>query len=92
MALCVGAKTATCHSRHPRIVNPADVLNMLVSEVLADRPDAARVFVDRRMACVGCTFAPFETVAEAAAAYGADRWDLARALAAATGTSEDIHR
>jgi hybrid cluster-associated redox disulfide protein len=81
-----------CGSRDPRIVNPADVLNMLISDVLAERPAAARVFIERRMGCVGCTFAPFETVAEAAAAYGINCWELASSLDAATSASEEVHR
>jgi hybrid cluster-associated redox disulfide protein len=85
-------KDAACHSRDPLVVNTADVLNMLVSDVLAERPAAARVFVERRMACPGCAFAPFETVAEAAAAYGVNCQDLARSLAAATGAPQEVHR
>lgn len=73
-------------------MNPADVLNMLVADVLAERPHAARVFIERRMGCVGCAFAPFETIAEAAAAYGINCWDLASSLAAATSVSEEVHR
>lgn len=58
---------------------------MLVSDVLAANPVFARVFIDRRMSCVGCTFAPFETVSEAARAYGIEPCELARSLAAAQG-------
>jgi hybrid cluster-associated redox disulfide protein len=73
-------------------VKPADVLNMLVSDALAEWPAAARVFVERRMACPGCAFAPFETVAEAAAAYGVNCQDLARSLAVAADVTKDVHR
>jgi hybrid cluster-associated redox disulfide protein len=62
-------------------VTPADLPNVLVSEVLAAHPATARVFIERRMGCVGCVFAPFETVAEAARAYGIDARELADALA-----------
>lgn len=58
-----------------------DLLNMLVAELLAFSPAAAAVFIERGMACVGCPFARFETVAEAAAIYGFDARDLAGALA-----------
>ena len=54
---------------------------MLVIDVLAECPAAARVFLERGMGCVGCTFARFETVAEVAAVYGCDPYDLARSLA-----------
>ena len=58
-----------------------DLLNMLVAELLAFSPAAAAVFIERGMACVGCPFARFETVAEAAAIYGFDARDLAAACA-----------
>ena len=54
---------------------------MLVADVLAARPSAARVFISRRMGCVGCAFAPFETISEAARAYGIDPCELATSLA-----------
>jgi hybrid cluster-associated redox disulfide protein len=54
---------------------------MLVADVLAGNPVAARVFIARRMGCVGCAFAPFETISEAARAYGIEPGDLARSLA-----------
>ncbi len=38
-------------------------------EVVSRYPAAARVFVRRRMACVGCQVARFETVAEACRVY-----------------------
>jgi len=41
-----------------------------VNEVLARWPAAARVFLRRSMACVGCAMAPFDTIGEAAAVYG----------------------
>jgi len=39
-------------------------------------PATLRVFVDHRMACPGCTMAPFETVADAADAYALPREEL----------------
>lgn len=58
---------------------------MLVSEVLAARPAAARVFLERRMGCVGCAFAPFETLTEVARAYGIDPNELATSIVDAQG-------
>lgn len=49
---------------------PDALLDMLVSDLLASTPAAARVFLERGMSCVGCAFAPFETVAEVASIYG----------------------
>jgi hybrid cluster-associated redox disulfide protein len=60
---------------------------MLVFDVVAERPAAARVFIERGMGCVGCTFARFETVSEVAAAYGCDAYELARTL---TADSTDV--
>jgi hybrid cluster-associated redox disulfide protein len=65
---------------------------MLVSEVLAAMPAAARVFIDRGMGCVGCQFAPFETVAEVAHVYGIEPCDLANSLAATAGTSQGLRQ
>jgi hybrid cluster-associated redox disulfide protein len=64
-------------------VTPADLLNTLVSDVLVANPASARVFLERRMGCVGCTFARFETVTDVARVYGIEPDDLASALAAA---------
>jgi hybrid cluster-associated redox disulfide protein len=36
---------------------------------LGRHPGTARVFLDRRMACVGCPMAAFETLADAAREY-----------------------
>jgi hybrid cluster-associated redox disulfide protein len=69
--------------RDPETMTPHDALEMLVSDVLAARPAATRVFIERGMGCVGCTFSRFETVAEVAAVYGVDGFELARSLAAA---------
>jgi hybrid cluster-associated redox disulfide protein len=44
--------------------------DVTVSRLLASQPAAAAVFVRHGMACVGCAMAPFDTLADAAAAYG----------------------
>ena len=62
-----------------------------MSQVLAERPAAARVFIERRMGCVGCPFARLETVAEAARVYGIDGLEFANCLAAVAGTPEEAH-
>jgi len=43
---------------------------LTVAEVLDRWPATAAAFVRRRMACVGCAMAPFDTIGEAAAVYG----------------------
>jgi hybrid cluster-associated redox disulfide protein len=55
-----------------------------IADVLRATPDASRVFLDRGMHCLGCPFAPFETVAEAAFVYGVDLEELRAALLAAS--------
>jgi hybrid cluster-associated redox disulfide protein len=70
--------------RDPQDVTRSDALQRLVFDVLAERPAAARVFIERGMGCVGCTFGRFETVAEGAAVYGCDAYELACSLTAAT--------
>ncbi len=54
-----------------------------IEEVLRARPPAARVFMRRRMACVGCVMAQFETVGDVARIYGIAEADLLAELAAA---------
>lgn len=44
--------------------------NLTVSEVLSRWPQTIPVFLRHRMACIGCTMAPFETLADVAAIYG----------------------
>lgn len=55
-------------------------MNMSVAELIERRPESIRVFMQYRMACVGCDIAPFETVAEALAIYGVDREQFAQDL------------
>ena len=78
--------------RDPLGVTMANPLNMLVTDVLAANPAAARVFIERRMGCVGCAFAPFETVAEVARIYGIEPGDLARVLTATACATEEKRR
>ncbi len=49
--------------------SPFPALDWRVAEVISRCPDAGAVFMQLRMACVGCAMAPFETLAEAVAAY-----------------------
>ncbi|GIV68354.1 DUF1858 domain-containing protein [Caldilinea sp.] len=47
-----------------------------VAEVMERWPQTIPVFVRRRMACVGCVMAPFETLAEVATIYNLNLPDL----------------
>lgn len=46
--------------------------SLTVSQVLERWPQMIPVFVRHRMTCVGCTMAPFETLADVTAIYGLD--------------------
>jgi len=43
---------------------------MPIDQVIAEHPELAEVFIDRRMLCVGCDIGRFHTLAESAAQYG----------------------
>ncbi len=43
---------------------------LTVAELLQRWPQMIPVFLRRHMACVGCTMAPFETLADVTAVYG----------------------
>lgn len=58
----------------------ADLLDVLVADALEADPRRLRVFLAHGLACAGCPIARFETVGEAAAAYGIDPLALASAL------------
>lgn len=60
-------------------------LQMTIAEVIAACPAAGAALGRRGMACVGCPMARFETVSEAAAAYGIDPAELLRGLTAGRG-------
>lgn len=53
---------------------PTPVTTM--AELTESWPAAREVLARRGMACVGCAMAPFETIAEAAAAYGFEPGEL----------------
>lgn len=53
-------------------------LVMTIADLIEASPYAGAALARRGMACVGCAMARFETVAEAAAAYGASPVELLR--------------
>lgn len=64
----------------PRALPAADDM---IAAVLDRWPATVAVFLHRRMACPGCTMAPFMTVDEAADSYGIPIADLLADLRAA---------
>ena len=55
----------------------AGFLQRDVASLLADHPQAVKIFLQHRMACVGCSMAKFETLQDAARIYGVDPLSLA---------------
>ena len=47
-----------------------------IADALAAYPAAARVLLARRMHCIGCDVARFETIADACAVYGVEPEEL----------------
>ena len=54
--------------------------SLTIERLLEHWPQTAAVLVGRRMNCVGCEMNRFETIADAAAAYGVSTHDLIGAL------------
>ena len=48
----------------------ADIVDLSVAEIMSTWPSTIRVFLDRRMQCVGCPIAPFHTLTDAAEEHG----------------------
>lgn len=51
-----------------------------LSELFAQWPGLAVVFLEYRMLCPGCPITPFHTIAEACARYGLDEGSFRREL------------
>ena len=56
-----------------------------IAELLDRDPAAARILLRHGMACIGCSMAPFETLADAAREYGVDPVVLLSELAPGFG-------
>ena len=54
--------------------------SLTIAALLARWPETAAVLVARRMACVGCDMSAFETIHDAAKAYGVSQTELIRDL------------
>ena len=66
--------------------------DLTVTQLLRRWPPAAAVFVRRGMACVGCSMAPFETLAEVASVYGQDPAGFLAELAKASEIEPELGR
>jgi len=78
--LCASARTGAPHTGilgvEEKPVTEVPTIHTTMAELLARWPSARAGLARHGMACVGCPMARFETLGEAAAAYGLD----ARAL------------
>ena len=54
-----------------------------VAQLLDRHPAAMRLFIDRRMSCIGCSIAPYHTIEEACAEYDLPVDSFMRELVAA---------
>ncbi len=46
------------------------LVNLSLAEIMARWPGTIRLFLDRRLHCVGCPIAPFHTLVDAAEEHG----------------------
>lgn len=63
--------------------------DLTVAEVLARWPQTIPIFIRHRMACVGCTIAPFETLIEVADIYQLELDSFLQELQQTIGREED---
>ena len=61
-------------------MKPIELADLTVSEIMRRWPAAMRLFIDRRLLCVGCPIAPFHTLTDVARAHGVDYDDLLEAV------------
>ncbi len=66
---------------------PRPSASTTIAAFLDASPAAARVFLARQMACVGCSLSRFDTLADAARAYGLPLDGFLHELASAAGSS-----
>ena len=78
-------------------MKPIELADLTVSEIMRRWPAAMRLFIDRRLLCVGCPIAPFHTLTDVAREHGVDYDDLleavlviANALRLGAGTSSKV--
>lgn len=70
-------------------MEPSDLSQFTVDQVLTRWPQTIPIFLRYHMACAGCVMAPFETVAEAAAIYHLELPRFLSALSPAIALSGD---
>jgi len=74
------------NQRYP-LPDPPDAATSVAS-FLRERPTGSRVFLEHRMACVGCSLSEFDTLADAAREYRLPLAGFLDELARATGAND----
>ena len=62
--------------------------DLTVSEIMRRWPATMRLFIDRRLLCVGCPIAPFHTLTDVAREHGVDHDELCSAVLAVAAGDE----
>lgn len=62
--------------------------DLTVSEIMKRWPATMRLFIDRRLLCVGCPIAPFHMLTDVAFEHGVDYDSLVAAVAKVVDASE----
>jgi hybrid cluster-associated redox disulfide protein len=63
--------------------------DLTVSEIMRRWPATMRLFIERRLLCVGCPIAPFHTLTDVAREHFADYGNLVAAVSA-VASAEDL--
>lgn len=58
------------------------IVELSVADIMGRWPATARLFIDRRMHCVGCPISPYHTLADAAGEHGLPLSELVAAIEA----------
>ena len=66
--------------------------DLTVAEIMSEWPPTIRVFLSRRMHCVGCPISPFHTLVDAAREHGLSLDDLIEAVSAAIDSAPTAGR
>jgi hybrid cluster-associated redox disulfide protein len=69
-------------SERERMMIASEIEDLTVSEIMTRWPATMRLFIDRRLLCVGCPIAPFHLLSDVAIEHGVDLADLVAAVLA----------
>ncbi|MBL8597328.1 MAG: DUF1858 domain-containing protein [Devosia sp.] len=69
-------------------MNAAELDELTVSEIMRRWPATMRLFIDRRLLCVGCPIAPFHTLTDVAREHGITHDSLLEGVLAIANAGE----